>query len=33
MIGEMYAYRIIEEDLLFKLLYLIIEFGHGADIP
>ncbi|CAD8075713.1 unnamed protein product [Paramecium primaurelia] len=33
MIGELYAYQIIDQELLFKLLYLIIEFGHASDIP
>ncbi|CAD8157548.1 unnamed protein product [Paramecium octaurelia] len=32
MIGELYAYQIIDQELLFKLLYLIIEFGHASDI-
>ncbi|CAD8121515.1 unnamed protein product [Paramecium sonneborni] len=32
MIGELYTYNIIDKELLFKLLYLIIEFGHASDI-
>jgi len=30
-LGELYLYSVVEIDFIFDLLYLILQFGHGAE--